>query len=145
MARSFEDIMDYIFFNFYTRDQNYCINNSAFPPEAPVRNRNVNLDFYLLAINYFFALYKLTRYDLPKAAADTKVTANLSDTFLNSANVKLFAALPFETAEFKKSHWTGLKKQKSLVCSSTCRAYSRLFNGCDRICNYVLRREIMAR
>lgn len=113
MARSFEDIMDYIFFNFYTLAIKIIVSTIVLFHLKPLLGIAMLIwIFAFLAINYFFALYKLTRYDLPKAAADTKVTANLSDTFLNSANVKLFAALPFETAEFKKITLDWFKKTK---------------------------------
>lgn len=51
--------------------------------------------------------YKLKKYDLDKAAADTRVTAQLADTVTNHSTIQLFARLPFERSEFKKvtDHW----------------------------------------
>ena len=113
MARSFEDIMDYIFFNFYTLFLKIAVSTIMLFYLKPFLGIAMIIWIAVfIGINYFFALYKLTRYDLPKAAADTRVTASLSDTFLNSSNVKLFAALPFETGEFKKTTADWFKKTK---------------------------------
>lgn len=53
---------------------------------------------------FVFIQYKLSRfklkYDLPRAAMDSKVTAALADTISNSINIKLFSALKFELKRF---------------------------------------------
>ncbi len=112
-ARSFEDITDYIFFNFSQLGLKIIISTAVLFYIEPFLGIAMFLwIFIFLGINYFFALYKLERFDLPKAKADTKVTAMLSDTFLNNANVKLFAALPFENVEFQKVTEDWFKKTK---------------------------------
>lgn len=55
-----------------------------------------------LTFNYYFSVYKLKKFDLQKAEADTKITAGLSDTIINSINIKLFASQNHELQEFKK-------------------------------------------
>ena len=57
-------------------------------------------EILFLGLNLFLALYKVKRYDLPKAEADTRMTAALADAITNNVNVKLFAALPYETKRF---------------------------------------------
>ncbi|MBI4234939.1 ABC transporter ATP-binding protein [Candidatus Peregrinibacteria bacterium] len=55
---------------------------------------------------FVFVQYKLSRfklrYDIPRAAMDSKVTAALADTISNSINIKLFAALKYELKRFTK-------------------------------------------
>ncbi len=54
-----------------------------------------------LGFNYWFAMYKI-KFDIARAAADTNVTAHLSDTVANNINLKLFNGLPAETREFRR-------------------------------------------
>ncbi len=60
-----------------------------------------------LGLQALLSRYKLKRYDLDKASADTRVTAQLADTVTNHSTIQLFAHLPFERKEFKKvtDHW----------------------------------------
>lgn len=55
---------------------------------------------------FVFIQYKLSRfklkYDLPRAAMDSKVTAALADTISNSINIKLFSALKYELGRFMR-------------------------------------------
>jgi len=55
-----------------------------------------------LAFNYFMAMYKLKRFDIPKVKAETKVTGTLADTITNYSNIKLFDGMPREILNFKK-------------------------------------------
>ena len=50
-------------------------------------------------IQYRLSKFKL-KYDVPRAAMDSKVTAALADSITNNSNVKLFAALKFEMKRF---------------------------------------------
>ncbi|MEK7161807.1 MAG: ABC transporter transmembrane domain-containing protein, partial [Patescibacteria group bacterium] len=52
-----------------------------------------------LMFSYFFARYKLP-YDIKRAAADTKTTAQLADSVTNNLNVKLFTGYARENARF---------------------------------------------
>ena len=54
---------------------------------------------YIGAI-YFFSLYKL-KFDMRKAELDTKITAQLADTFTNNTNIKLFANFSKERRDFR--------------------------------------------
>ncbi len=81
------------------------------------QNKTVALIVTLWAIlyilfSYFFALYKLP-YDIKRAEADSKVTAQLADSVTNNINIKTFSAYNAEEAEFKKvsnSHFAIRKK-----------------------------------
>ncbi len=52
-----------------------------------------------LMFSYFFARYKLP-YDIARAAADTKTTAQLADSVTNNLNVKLFTGYSAENQRF---------------------------------------------
>lgn len=51
---------------------------------------------------YWVSVYKLKRFDLPKAEADTRITAHLADTVTNHSTIQLFARLPFENRGFHR-------------------------------------------
>jgi len=51
--------------------------------------------------NFAFARYKL-RYDIERAAADTRTTAHLADTVTNNVNIKLFTSFGPEYRKFKQ-------------------------------------------
>jgi len=53
-----------------------------------------------LAINYFFAMYKL-KYDRAAAAADTEVTGQLADSITNNINIKIFTSFAHELKRFR--------------------------------------------
>lgn len=102
-ARSFEDISDSIFFNFTPLGLKIIASTAVLFYLKPLLGVAVFIWIvFFLVLNYILALYKLPRYDIPKAAADTSVTARLADTFLNNSNVKLFAAMSHERREFRK-------------------------------------------
>jgi len=48
------------------------------------------------------ARYKM-KYEIKRAAMDTKVTAALADTITNNANIKLFSGLDYENKRFHKT------------------------------------------
>lgn len=64
-----------------------------------------------LAVNYFFAMYKL-KYDRATAAADTEIAGALADTITNNINIKIFTAFQDEARRFQslvekqRSAWT---------------------------------------
>jgi len=62
-----------------------------------------------LFLNYLFTLYKW-KFDVARAKADTKITGALADTITNSANVKMFASLDFESERFKGVVYDWAKK-----------------------------------
>ena len=53
-----------------------------------------------LGFNLFFSRWKL-KYDLKRAEMETKVTAQLADTITNAGNLKLFAGINREVADFR--------------------------------------------
>jgi ATP-binding cassette subfamily B protein len=54
-----------------------------------------------LALNYYFALYRL-RYDAERARVDSETTAQLADTITNNTAIKVFAGFRDETRWFRK-------------------------------------------
>lgn len=54
-----------------------------------------------LAVNYFFALYKV-KYDAIDAAADTEISGRLADTMTNNVNIKVFTAFGDEMRSFRR-------------------------------------------
>lgn len=57
--------------------------------------------FLFVFLNLLFSKYKW-KYDIIKAKADTKTTAQLADTITNSITIKLFAGLKYEVKKFAK-------------------------------------------
>jgi ATP-binding cassette subfamily B protein len=55
-----------------------------------------------ISFTYFISLYKVEKYDIKRAAADTQVTASVADTITNNANIKLFSTLPYEKQRFSE-------------------------------------------
>lgn len=64
-----------------------------------------------LVFNYGFALYKL-KYDVKRAAANTRVTGALADSITNNINVKLFSSLAYELDRFKTITQDWCKKMR---------------------------------
>ncbi len=54
-----------------------------------------------MAVIYRFSIYKL-KFDLKKAALDTKIVAQLADTITNNVNIKLFSSQSRENHAFNK-------------------------------------------
>lgn len=54
-----------------------------------------------VVIIYRFSMFKM-KYDLQKAAMDSKITGQLADTFTNNANIKLFSNFPKENRAFRR-------------------------------------------
>lgn len=103
MARSFEDILDRLYYDFTTLAVRISIAIVVF------FSINSTLGWIVLTwVVIFMTLhlkignYKMTRYDLPKSLADTRVTGALADTVTNNSTIKLFARLPFEKEQFGK-------------------------------------------
>ena len=57
---------------------------------------------FFVVFVYFFSRFKLP-YDIQRAGADTRTTAQLADTITNNANIKLFANYDFEYKRFAKT------------------------------------------
>ncbi len=103
MARSFEDILDKLYYDFYTLSLRTVIAVIVFYTINPWLGVATFLWVCLfVSLHLVISNYKLTRYDLPKSQADTRVTAQLADTVTNNAPIKLFAQLPYEKKEFGK-------------------------------------------
>lgn len=103
MARAFEEITDNVFFNFTPLGLKIVATTAVLFYLRPLLGAVILAWIFLfLAMNFLLAVYKLKKYDIPRAEADTLVTARLADTFLNNSNVKLFAAMPYERIEFRK-------------------------------------------
>lgn len=101
MARSFEDILDRIYYDFTTLAVRISI--------AIVVFFSIDLTLGLIVFAWvviFMGLhlkignYKLNRYDLPKSKADTRLTGALADAVTNNSTIKLFAHLDYEKKRF---------------------------------------------
>lgn len=110
MVRAFEEITDEIFFQFLPLGLRVIVIVAVMAWIDPFLGAIVFIWVVLfLALQAFLSRYKLKRYDLDKAAADTRMTAQLADTVTNHSTIQLFARLPFERKEFKKvsDDWYG--------------------------------------
>ncbi|MFA6024190.1 MAG: ABC transporter ATP-binding protein [Candidatus Gracilibacteria bacterium] len=101
MARSFEDILDQIFYDFYTLSLRIVI------AVVVLFTLNFWLGFSILVwvsifvgLHLWISSYKLKRYNLPKAEADTRLTAQLADSITNNSTIKLFANFKYERSRF---------------------------------------------
>lgn len=75
-----------------------------------------------ILFNYIYAKYKW-KYDIVKAKADTKTTAQLADTITNSITIKLFSGLKSEVKKFSKIIDDWVKKtQKAWLMSEIANA-----------------------
>lgn len=112
MVRAFEELTDEIYFQFFPLALRVVVIVSVMWWIDTLMGVIVLLWVILfLGIQALLSRYKLKRYDLDKAAADTRVTAQLADTVTNHSTIQLFAHLPFERKEFKKVTDDWYKKQ----------------------------------
>lgn len=75
-----------------------------------------------ILFNFIYARYKW-KYDIVKARADTKTTAQLADTITNSITIKLFSGLKSEVNKFSKIIGDWVKKtQKAWFMSEIANA-----------------------
>jgi ATP-binding cassette, subfamily B, bacterial len=100
-SRSFEVVTDLIFWDFLP------IFVNLFLIIVFLGKRNIWLGLGILTwtiiymiINYYFSLYKL-KYDVKRAALNSKVTGVLADTITNHLNLKLFTGYSRERKYFK--------------------------------------------
>lgn len=103
MVRSFEDVMDKLYYDFYTLFLRIVILVVVFYIISPwLGLATFAWVCVFVTLHLLISNYKMLRYDLPKSEADTRVTARLADTVSNNAAIKLFAQLPYEKKEFGK-------------------------------------------
>jgi ATP-binding cassette subfamily B protein len=108
MVRAFEDLTDEIYYQFFPLALRVMVIVGVMWWIQPLMGIIVLLwVFIFLGVQAALSRYKLKRYDLDKAAADTRVTAQLADTVTNHSTIQVFARLPYERREFKKvtNHW----------------------------------------
>lgn len=108
MVRAFEDLTDEIYYQFFPLALRVLVIVGVMWWIQPLMGIVVLLwVLVFLGVQAALSRYKLKRYDLDKAAADTRVTAQLADTVTNHSTIQVFARLPFERKEFKKvtDHW----------------------------------------
>lgn len=102
MSRSFEDITDQFFFEFFPIFLKLVTVVIVLATLKPLFGLAIFIwTLLFLLIHVFIAKYKLRKYDIPKVEADTRATAALADSITNNSTIKLFARLPFEVARFK--------------------------------------------
>ena len=110
MVGAFDQITSEIFFQFFPLALRVVLIVGVMTWISPWMGLVVLLwVLVFLGVQALLSRYKLKRYDLDKAAADTRVTAQLADTVANHSTIQLFARLPFERKEFKKvtADWYG--------------------------------------
>ncbi|MFA4815375.1 MAG: ABC transporter ATP-binding protein [Candidatus Gracilibacteria bacterium] len=109
MARSFEDILDQVFFEFYTLSLRIIIAVVVLFTLHVWLGLSILLWVLIfLGVHFWLSSYKLKRYNLPKSEADTRVTARLADSVANSSTIKLFSNLEYEKEQFAEvtKDWT---------------------------------------
>jgi len=113
MIRSFENLSDRFFFDLFPLVLKItAIFAILFFVEPMIGLVMFVWTVVFMGLNYWFTLYKW-KYDIARAAMDTRVTAALADTITNHANLKYFSALKYEYSRFKDimSQWA----QKTLL------------------------------
>jgi ATP-binding cassette subfamily B protein len=101
-SRTFEDLADIVFQNIcQTALQVTIIIVVLFVYFPPLGWIVLLWSLAYIYFNYRFALWKI-KYDVARAAMDTKVSGHLADTVSNNINLKLFNGLGGEIREYKK-------------------------------------------
>lgn len=114
VAAAFEDIIDSMWFSFLPLAIRIIFATGVmFYLNTFLGILTIAWIVLFLAFNYYFSVYKLKKYDLQKAEADTKVTAGLSDAVINNINVKLFSAHDYELEKFKDLTYDWRQKTKT--------------------------------
>jgi ATP-binding cassette subfamily B protein len=100
-SRTFEDLADILFSNMLqTGLQVAIIIVVLFIYFRPLGWIVLGWSLLYIYFNYRFAMWKI-KYDVARAAQDTKVSGQLADTVSNNINLKLFNGLKQETAAYK--------------------------------------------
>lgn len=103
MVRAFEEITDEVYYQFFPLALRVVVIVVVMWWIQPLMGIVVLLWVGIfLGAQTLLSRYKLKRYDLDKAHADTRMTAQLADTVTNHSTIQLFARLPFERKEFKR-------------------------------------------
>ncbi len=123
MVRSFESIADNIYYELIPLALKVIVIFTVlFVIKPPLGIVMIVWTFLFLFFNLLFSRYKW-KYDIAKAKADTKVTAQLADTITNSITIKLFAGLKYEIDKFAEiiDNWVR-KTRKSWNLDELARA-----------------------
>jgi ATP-binding cassette subfamily B protein len=109
---AFENLIDIFYFNFFYQ---FIYLSSVFIIFLQEKTL-LGIIFLLwsilfLAGNYCFAIWKM-KYDKATAAADSKISATLADSFGNYSTVKFFAQESLETEKFQSSIEDSYLKRK---------------------------------
>lgn len=103
MVRSFEDILDQLYFEFYPLVLRVIVVSVTLYIVEPMLGLMVIVwTATFLFIHYWISQYKLKKYDIPKANADSEIVAYLADTVANHSTIKLFAQLDYEYQKFSE-------------------------------------------
>ncbi|MFA5792575.1 MAG: ABC transporter ATP-binding protein [Candidatus Gracilibacteria bacterium] len=104
MVRSFEEITDKIFFEFLPLFVRTVVTVTVlWIIDARIGALVLAWFVLYIVVNIVISRYKMKKYDLPRAEADTAVTAMLADTVSNHSTIRLFAGLNFEKKRFAKT------------------------------------------
>lgn len=123
LVRAFEDIADKIYFDLLILVVKTSIIFAVLFWLQPLLGIAMAIWTVLFIIfNFIYAKYKW-KYDIIKAKADTKTTAQLADTITNAITIKLFAGLKSEIKKFAEiiNDWVK-KTQKAWLMSEIANA-----------------------
>lgn len=123
MVRSFEGICDNIYYEFIPLTLKVVVIFMVLFLIQPLLGIVMIVwTFLFILLNLLFIRYKW-KYDIAKAKADTKMTAQLGDTITNAVTIKLFDGLKYEIKKFVKIVDDWVKKtRKSWNLEETIRA-----------------------
>lgn len=112
MTRAFEGIADTVYFNFMPMGMKLLVVVGVFF----YFNKLVGLVVLLwslifIVLNYALSRYKL-KFDVERAASNSRLTGVLADAITNNVNIKLFNGEEFEAEYFKKANLDWYKKTK---------------------------------
>ncbi len=98
--RAFEQISDQVFYNLgRSLVEMFIIVGILFWRNHLLGGIMLGWCFSYMVMVYFFARYKLP-FDIKRAHADTRTTAQLADTLTNNFNIKIYSRYPLEFSRF---------------------------------------------
>lgn len=103
LVRAFEAFMDIVSFELFTNAVRIVIAVAVLYWVNPIFGISMLVWVVIFILgNYYISLYKLKKYDVHRAAAESATTAYLADTISNNANIKLFSNRKYEVRGFAK-------------------------------------------
>lgn len=128
MTRSFENVLDQLYFEFYPLFLRAVIVTIALYFVEPVLGWVLLFwTLFFCFIHYRISKYKFKKYDLPIAVSESEIVAALADTVTSHSTVKLFAHLAYEKQRFAQvvRTWT-LRFKRAWIFSNHIEAIQGL-------------------